>query len=155
MLSKVSFAAAVFASVACAEQELFVNPEDELRELQPPPPGLSSLGWRYGYCRMQKNPAFDVGTNPWGYFRLREQNEYAPMEIKGYMFNMPPPTSQHGFSINTNLFNGRDCRTTEPTYDPFNQPYGQMNSWPSQVGDLFPVIDSNGPGGAYYNKIAW
>ena len=152
MLSKVSFAAAVFASVACAEQE-FVNPEDELRELQPLPPGFPIVGWRYAHCRMTSNPAFPT-TNPSGFFKLREQSWMAPLEIKGYMVNMPPRASMHGFSINTNLYNKRDCRSTEPTFNPYEQPYGQMNSWPSQVGDLDPVVD-NISGVAWYNEIAW
>ena len=153
MFSKVSFAAAVFASVACAEQE-FVDTADELRELQPPPPPGLGIGWRHGYCRMVENPAYNSWSNPWGFFKLREQNWYAPMEIKGYMFGMPAGASQHGFSINTNQFDRKDCRSTEPTYDPYNQPYGQMNSWPSQVGDLDPVVD-NSSGFAWYNEVAW
>ena len=153
MLSKVSFAAAVFASVASAEQE-FVTPADDFRELQKVPIAFPSYyGWRYGYCRMQANPAYPT-TNPWGFFKLREQGWWAPMEIKGFMFSMPPSASQHGFSINTNLFDRRDCRSTEPTWDPYNQPYGQMNSWPSQVGDLDPVVD-NTSGFAWYNEVAW
>ena len=90
---------------------------------------------------MQANPAYPT-TNPSGFFWLREKGWFAPMEIMGYMYNMPPSANQHGFSINTNLFDYSDCRTTEPTWDPFSQPYGQMNSWQSQVGDLDPVVDN-------------
>ena len=118
-----------------------IAPTEELRELQPPPP--PGLGWRYGYCRMVRNPD-RTSNNAYGYFKLRERDWYAPLEIKGVMYQMPPSASKHGFSINTNLFDRRrgDCRTTEPTWDPYNQPYGQMNTWPSQVGDLDPVIDN-------------
>jgi len=102
---------------------------------------------------MTTNPA-NPTTGPSGFFRMRELRPEAPVEIKGYVVNMPSSTSKHGFSINTNLYDKRDCRSTEPTFDPFNQPYGQMNTWPSQVGDLDPVVP-NTSSVAYYNEVAW
>lgn len=97
--------------------------EDRELQITPVPSPWGVKGWRYGYCKMRWNPSYPT-TNPYGYFKLRERGWFAPMEIKGYMQQMPPSASKHGFSINTNLFDGKDCRSTEPTWDPFTQPYG-------------------------------
>ena len=76
------------------------------------------------------------------------------MEISGYMRQMPPSASKHGLSIKTNKFDRRDCRSTEPTWNPFKQRYGPMNNRYSQVGDLDPIID-DANGNASYRELAW
>ena len=132
MIYKLGFKAAALATSICAAQE---------------PPFRTSI------CRMRWNPVYPT-TYPYGVFYLVEQGSWAPMRIRGLMRRMPTDDDTHGFSINTNLFDHSDCETTEPTWDPYNQPYGQMNTWQSQVGDIDPVIhDANGD--ADYYKTAW
>jgi len=105
-----------------------------------------------GYCRMRYNPVFPT-TYPYGSFWLHEYGPWSPMTIRGYMRQMPGPNSRHGFTINTRRFNGRECKETEPTYNPWNMPQGSMNSWPSRVGDLNPITDFSG-NSSYYTQ-AW
>ena len=110
--------------------------------------------WYKAYqCRMHWNPAYTT-TEPYGVFYLVEEGAWAPMRIRGFMHSMPTDDPTHGFSINANLFDGNDCATTEPTWNPYNEQYGQMNTWQSQVGDIDPVIH-NSAGDADYSKTAW
>ena len=78
------------------------------------------------------------------------------MEINGYMKQMPFTTSsrKHGFSIKTNKSYHKDCRMTEPTWNPHKQNYGPMNYRYSQMGDLDPII-ADFDGNARYQKVAW
>ena len=110
-------------------------------------------GYRMSYCKMRWNPAHTT-TYPYGMFYLKEHGPWAPLRIRGWMRRMPTSSPRHGFSIKKNRFDYRDCKSTEPTWDPYNQPYGQMNTWPSQVGDLDPVVHDT-LGNAYYYETAW
>jgi len=101
---------------------------------------------------MRHNPGYPT-TYPYGAFWLSEYGPWAPMQISGYMRQMPGPNSRHGFTINTNQFRGKDCKETEPTYNPWNMPQGGMNAWPSRVGDLSPIYDISG-NASWYGQ-AW
>ena len=109
--------------------------------------------YRVGYCKMRYNPAYPT-TYPYGAFWLHEYGPWAPLRIRGYMRQMPSPSSWHGFLINRNRFDGRDCKSTEPTWNPWGQPQGNMNSWPSRAGDLRPIRD-NSSGYASWYGFAW
>ena len=172
-----TFAAAIIATSTLAEQELEVAEEPralqdryEIKDISADTiDGSTEIvseamadksiaywpwpGYRMSYCRMRWNPV-NPTTYPYGSFYLYEYGPWAPMRIRGYMRRMPTSGSTHGFSIKQNRFNYRDCASTEPTWDPYNQPYGQMNTWPSQVGDIDPVIH-NTSGNAWYYKTAW
>ena len=108
--------------------------------------------YRFAYCRMRYNPAYPT-TYPYGAFWLHEYGPWAPLRIRGYMRQMPGPNSWHGFLINRNRFDGQDCKSTEPTWNPWGQPQGTMNSWPSRAGDLRPIRDSSG--NASWYGFAW
>ena len=147
-----TFAAAIIATSTLAEQELEVVEEPRALQDGPDLPGSGFddiidpvkidvvdadkaifwpwPGYRFSYCRMRWNPVYPT-TYPYGSFSMIEYGPWAPMRIRGYMRRMPTSGRTHGFSIKKNRFNYRDCRTTEPTWDPYNQPYGQMNTWPS------------------------
>ena len=96
-------------------------------------------------------------TYPWGRFYLYQKNPYEPIHIRGYMKQMPPPASEHGFAINKNGYDwkNRNCSTAGPHWNPFNETHGEMNnmSYPSHVGNLKP-IDDDGSGNAYYYEKA-
>ena len=108
--------------------------------------------YRMGYCRMQYNPV-NPTTYPYGAFWLHEYGPYAPLYIRGYMRQMPGPNSRHGFTINSNPFNGQTCASTEATWNPFGVSQGPMNSWPSRAGDLQPITDYSG--NSSYAVWAW
>ena len=92
-------------------------------------------------------------TYPYGAFYLHEFGPWAPMRIRGYMRQMPGPNSWHGFTINRNRTDGQTCRVTEPTWNPYGQPQGHMNAWPSRAGDLRPLRDNSG--NSYWFGYAW
>ena len=54
---------------------------------------------RRAYCRMHYDPT-NPTTNPYGYFKLYQANPFADVKISGWMKQMPPPASEHGFHIN-------------------------------------------------------
>ena len=74
---------------------------------------------------------------------------------------MPRPASQHGFHINYKAYPGgnNDCHsTTVPRWDEqaspiFTGPAGQMNTFPSQVGNL-QMFDNTELDINYYDVIA-
>lgn len=165
MIGKITFATAVLATAAYAEQELEIDELREMREVQeiidlepaddiePYRPAYPWWKYRQSYCRMRYNPAYPT-SYPWGIFWLREYGPWSPLYIWGKMWQMPAPASKHGFSINTKPFDFKDCKSTEPHWNPYSQVHGAMNSWPSHAGDLNPVID-NGFGQASYFAQAW
>ena len=99
--------------------------------------------YRLAVCEMVANPAFPT-TNPYGAFWLYEYGPWSPLYIDGYMNNMPGPNSEHGFQINTNPFDGEDCASTEPHWNPLGMPHGILNHWPSMAGDLGHMLDYSG-----------
>lgn len=86
---------------------------DEGRELHASPFGHSHPSptpwpypfYRLAYCKMRYCSDYPT-TYPYGLFRLYEWGPWSPLHIRGYMRNMPPPNSRHGFTINTNPFDG-------------------------------------------------
>ena len=108
--------------------------------------------YRMAYCRMQYNPVHPT-TYPYGAFWLYEYGPYAPMLIRGYMRQMPGRKARHGFTIKSNPFNGSTCASTGATWNPFGVSQGQMNTWPSRAGDLWPI--TNFLGNSTYSVWAW
>ena len=110
-----------------------------------PKPKPKPFPWdfiRMAYCPM-RYCSDNYSTCPYGNFWLHEVGEYSPLYIRGWMRNMPPPNSRHGFRINTNRYNGSTCSSTEPTWNPHGEDEGAMNTWPSRAGDLSPITDFN------------
>ena len=61
--------------------------------------------YRMAYCRMRYCSDYPT-TYPYGVFWLHEWGPWSPLHIRGWMRNMPPPNTRHGFLINTNPFDG-------------------------------------------------
>lgn len=81
---------------------------------------------RRAYCKMQYDPT-NPTTYPYGAFKLYQANPASNVLIKGYMKQMPPPASPHGFHINYKPYvwgQENDChRTTMPRWDEQPMPY--------------------------------
>ena len=104
-------------------------------------------------CEIEYNWAYPT-TYPYGTFWMYEFGVWSPLYIDGYVNSLPHPGSEHGFGINSNAPSGHDCSTTEPNYDPYGMPHGMMNSWPSQAGDLDPIVaDASGYGA--WSNYSW
>lgn len=146
---KSAFAIALTAAVVVAQ----IDPVDTLPEIRPNDQFAAIPFWRrrYAYCKMQHNPAYPT-TNPYGFFRL---SEYwgGPLQISGYMRQLPSPSSAHGFSINWSRFSGDDCKSTEGHFNPTGEAHGPQDFTPSHVGNLWPIFD-NGVGQAWYYTMA-
>mmetsp|Transcript_27454 Transcript_27454/g.32199 ORF Transcript_27454/g.32199 Transcript_27454/m.32199 type:complete len:219 (+) Transcript_27454:87-743(+) len=142
------------ASLALAEQEMSLDAASDVMERELRAAGVAASkftaptfdpwsDYRMAICEMQFNPAYPT-TNPNGYFWLYEYGPWSPLYIDGYMNSMPGPDSLHGLEINTNSFDGRDCASTEPHWNPLSAPHGNLNSWPSMAGDLGSIADFSG-----------
>ena len=151
-MGKISLAAAVLVSAVLAERDAVLDESRELQAITKPFP-YPWWKWRQSYCKMQWNPMYPT-THPWGLFWLREYGAPSPLYIWGNMYQLPTINSKHGFTINTKAFDQKDCRSTEPHWNPFWQAHGYMNTMPSHAGDLDPVI-SNASSSASYSVAAW
>ena len=105
---------------------------------------------RYAYCKLEFNPAYPT-TFPYGLMRMKEAWT-TPMYIAGWMKQLPPPRSEHGFSFNWKPYDRRDCKSTYSHFNPTAEPHGYMNGSPSHVGDLKPIIDDS-TGNASYGTV--
>jgi len=126
-MGKISLAAALLVSAVLAEQDAVLEESRDLQAIDidgtvkiAPYPWWK---WRQSYCRMHWNPAYPT-TYPYGFFWLREYGVPSPLYIWGNMYQLPSTNSKHGFSINTRRFDGKDCKSTEPKWNPFWQPFG-------------------------------
>lgn len=120
-MGKISLAAALLVSAVLAEQDAVLEESRDLQAIKIAP--YPWWKWRQSYCRMHWNPAYPT-TYPYGFFWLREYGVPSPLYIWGNMYQLPSTNSKHGFSINTRRFDGKDCKSTEPKWNPFWQPFG-------------------------------
>ena len=76
------------------------------------------------------------------------------MYIRGWMKQLPPPSSAHGFSFNWKPYERRDCESTLTHFNPIQETHGFMNGSPSHAGQLFPVIDDSAGNASYGTVMA-
>ena len=57
------------------------------------------------YCKMKWDPT-NPTTYPYGLFKLYQNGPADDVHIKGWMTQMPPPASPHGFHINYKPYPG-------------------------------------------------
>jgi Cu/Zn superoxide dismutase len=98
-------------------------------------------------------------TYPYGRFYLYQSSPSAPIYIRGYMRQMPPPASKHGFAINERAYTYQGkrpvCKTAGGHWNPFSETHGEMNNmtYPSHVGNLLQITD-DGAGNSFYSASA-
>ena len=144
----------IFTALASAQLDPFPG------EITTDPVTVRPLPGKMAYCQMEHDATFPT-TYPYGLFRLYQEDPSAGVRITGWMKQMPPPASAHGFHINYKAYpgNGEDCHySTIPRWDGQSSPImtgpaGPMNSPLSQIGNLDMVIDDI-LGNASYNVLA-
>ncbi len=169
-MTKTFALAALFAALSAAQDRPHKK-EDMINIDIDPPTTIEPIGpiddiivpiWKpkRAYCRMKYDPTNST-TNPYGYFKLYQANPWSNVLISGWMKQMPPAASEHGFHINYKSYPGGDydCHSsTVPRWDEQPAPYhtgpaGQMNDPVSQVGNLDMIAD-NAIGNASYSVSA-
>ena len=151
MLSKACLSAALLAITSLAQR---APPSTDASKPEITP---EWAGPRRAYCHMLYDGVYPT-TYPYGRFYLYQANPSAPVQIKGKMKQMPPPSSKHGFAINEKHYQWntipRACKTAGGHWNPFSETHGEMNNmtYPSHVGNLLPVKDDSAGNALYYTS---
>ena len=97
-------------------------------------------------CRMHYNP-MNPTSYPYGRFYLYQKNPWSDIIIRGWMRQMPGPSSLHGFAINEKPWNYKEkaCETAGFHWNWTSETNGEMNNmtYPSHVGNLENIKDNS------------
>lgn len=157
---KTAFAAAMLAASTLAKEDRTIIKDDIVMNQAPEEDTVAEKDidndWikavtdsRQAYCRLKYNPAYPT-TYPYGNMELAEYWG-SPLFIRGWMRQLPAPSSAHGFAFNERPYDGHDCRSTWTHFNPTHEPHGSFNGSPSHVGQLEPIVDDD----AGYATYGW
>lgn len=76
---------------------------------------------------------------------------YSPLQISGYMSQLPYPSTSYFVAFGTQRWDGKDCASAGGPFNPTWEDPGAQDATPSHVGALNPITGNAAGNGFYYS----